>query len=149
MKSGNISSALKLMLFSVSILITCVVVFVAITASKEAKKISDVLIGQLNEFNHDIADSGLMKYHGAEVYGSEVTNCIKANLGDYTVPDISPVYIYVKTSSTENTYHNNTYVKNIRQFTDLQHYIKPTATFVGEVIKNTNGVIVGIKFVQK
>ncbi len=149
MKTGNISAALKLIMFSVSVLITCVVVFVAITTSQEARKISDGVIRQLGEINDDIADGGIMIYDGSDVYGSEVINFIKKMLGDYSSSEASPIYVYIKTSGSENTYINNTYIKNIRQFTDVQHYIKPTATFTGEVMKNTNDVIVGVRFVQK
>lgn len=148
MKTGNLSTALKLILFAVSVLITCVVVFVAIKASDEAKKISDSAIDQLSEINSDIADSGIMMYDGNEVYGSDVINFIKKTLGDYEPTETAPVYIYVKTSTAENTYTNNTYESNIIKFTDA-HYIKPTAVFSGEVVKNTNSVIIGIKFIQK
>ncbi len=149
MKVGSISSALKLILFSVSVLITCVVVFVGITASQEAKKISSGVIDQMTELNNDISDSGIMMFDGTEVYGSEVINFMKKTLGDCAANETSPVYLYVKTSTSENTYINSTYVKNVRQFTDVQHYIKPTAKFVGQVMKNTNDVIVGVRFIQK
>lgn len=147
MKICNINTALKLILFGVSVLITCVVVKVSLMATEEAKHLSSAAIGQMSDMNSDIADTGILKYND-EIQGSDVVNCIKKYLGDYVSSQTAPVYVYVKTTLSENTYSNNTYITNIKNFTDAR-YIKPTALFTGQIIKNTNDVIIGIKFTQK
>lgn len=103
---------------------------------------------QMSELNQDIKNSGIMKYNGIEVYGSDVVNCIKENLGDYTESETAPIYVYVKTSSAINTYINGALLDSIRDFTKTC-YIKPTSVFRGEVIRNINDVIVGVNFIQK
>ncbi|HWT74301.1 MAG TPA: hypothetical protein VN258_06240 [Mobilitalea sp.] len=147
MKTGNMSTALKLILVGVSVLVTCVFVKVVLLATEEARHLSMGAIEQMNDMNNDIVDSGIMKYND-DVQGSDVVNCIKKYLGDYTSTQTAPIYVYVKTSVSENTYTNSNYIPNIRNFSDTR-FIKPTAMFTGQVMKNTNDVIIGIKFIQK
>lgn len=100
------------------------------------------------DFNDDIIDSGIKKYDDTKVNGSEVINCIKKLLGDYPEGETAQIYIYVKTSKSENTYTDKSYFSNITDFTDSR-YIKPTAVFMGKVIQNENKVILGLSFVQQ
>jgi hypothetical protein len=131
------------------VLITCVVCFFTIRASEEAKNIGEMAVGQMEEMNKDIMDSGIMKYDDNEVYGSDVINYIKKILNEYEPTETAPVYVYVKSSSTENTYTNNLYISLTDEFDEAAYYIKPTAVFMGEVVRNTNDVIIGIRFIQR
>lgn len=148
MKTNYLSVAMKILLFAAAIIITCIIVMLGFRAADTAKEISNSAVIQMTELNNDIKDNDIKKYHNIEVYGSDVVNCIKKNLGDYTSTEIAPLYIFVKTSVSENTYTNGAYITNIR---DLTHnmYIKPTAVFLGTVIVNENKVIIGISFIQK
>ncbi len=147
-KTNNISDALKLMLFGVSVLITCMLIKVFFITSDEANALSEAAIGQMQEMNNDIRDSGIMKYNDMELYGSDVVNCIKKYLSDYSTPEVSNLYVRVKTTKSENTYQNDEYIDNIKNFDDIK-YIKPTASFCGEVVKDINDVIIGICFTQR
>lgn len=148
MKTGNINTALRLLLFAVSVLITCIVVKTGLTAAEEAKRISYNAVNQMSELNHDLEDSGIMMFDDNEVYGSEVVNLIKKELGDYTLEETSPISISVRTVVSSNTYTNNSCITHVKDFTDIS-YIKPTAIFQGDIIKNSNDIIIGINFVQK
>ena len=101
----------------------------------------------MNELNEEIKDSDIKVYDGIDVYGSDVINCIKRLLGDYVSTETAPLYVYVKTS-IENIYVNSAFLSDIRNFSSPM-YIKPTGIFIGEVVKNENKVIEGIKFIQK
>lgn len=148
MKTNNMSDALKLILLAVAAFITCIVVFVSISAVDTAREVSGSAISQIASMNDDIKDSELLKFDDTEVTGSEVINCIRKYLGDYTASEIAPISVCVKTSSTEHTYINGSYNTNIKNFTDTR-YIKPTAVFAGDIIKNANNVIISIVFKQK
>ncbi|MGB4661314.1 MAG: hypothetical protein WBI07_19230 [Mobilitalea sp.] len=148
MKINNMTDALKLILLAVAAFITCIVVFVSIRAMDTAREISGSAISQIASMNEDIKDGDLLKYDDTEVTGSDVVNCIRKYLGDYTAPATAPISVYVKTTSTEHTYNNSSYNTNIKNFTDTR-YIKPTAVFAGDIIKNANNVIVSIVFKQQ
>lgn len=147
MRTNHLSEATKIMLLAASVIITCTIVWIGYTLINTSREISVSASEQLRELNNDIKDSGILKYDGVTVEGSEVVNCIRKNLGDFDSTQTAPVYVTVTTAVT-NRYTNGQYLENIRSFADTK-YIKPTATFKGKVVKNTNKVIVGIVFVQQ
>jgi hypothetical protein len=148
MKTGNLSDVVKILIFGAAVIITCIIVALGFQAAETAKEISDSALMQMTDLNNDIKDSDLKIYDGSKIYGSDVINCIKKNLGDYSLGETAPIYVYVKTSLTENTYTNSTYLSEIKSFSNTR-YIKPTMVFAGTVVENTNNVIVGIRFIQE
>ncbi len=148
MGTNHLAEATKILLLAATVIITCTIVWLGFQATGMAKDISGNAMGQLQDFANDIKDGGIMKFDGAAVDGSEVINCIRKNLGGYGDTDIAPVYITVTTGNGTNTYTNNEYFSKLTSFADIR-YIKPTANFQGDVVKNENGVILGIIFTQK
>lgn len=142
------NTSLKILLFGITALITALFAVLLFMTAKEGRQVGLAATIQMGELNDDIKNSGIMKYDDTDVYGSDVVNCIKEILGDYTAGETSPHYVYVKTSLSENTYTNKGYIVDIRNFTNMR-YIKPTAMFRGEIVKNVNDVIVGINFIQQ
>ncbi len=147
MKTNHISEATRIMLIAASVIITCIIVWIGFSLANTSREISKSASEQLRELNNDIKDSGIMKYDGVIVDGSEVINCIRKYLGDYDSTQTAPIYVTVTTTVT-NTYTNGQYLEKIRSFADPK-YIKPTARLKGKVVKNTNKVIVGIVFNQQ
>ncbi len=88
MKTGYLTTALKLIVFAVSVLITCTVVLIGFKATEEAKRISASAINQLSDINNNIVESNITMYDGNEVYGSDVVNFIKKTIGDYDMPPV-------------------------------------------------------------
>ncbi|HHV13694.1 MAG TPA: hypothetical protein GXX75_25845 [Clostridiales bacterium] len=148
MKTNQLSEATKVMLLAAAVLITCTIVWLGFQATGMAREISSSAMGQMREVADDIKDSGISKYDGLTVDGSEVVNCIRRNLGGYESTEAAPIYITVTTALSTNTYTNNAYIKDIKSFADTK-YIRPLGRFLGDVIKNENGVIEGIVFVRQ
>ncbi len=148
MKNNHITDATKILLLAAATIITCIIVAIGISTLNTAKQLSSNAIRQISELNNEIKDSDIMRYDKAPVTGSEVMNCIKKYLGDYKAPEKAPIYIFVKTNQSEMNYTNGDSISCNRDFTHI-YYIKPTAIFQAEVIKNTNKVIVGVKFNQQ
>lgn len=148
MKANKISDATKILLLAAATIITCVIASLGMMAMRSAKELNKTALAQMQSLNESIQDQDIKKYDKAEVYGSDVVNVIKKYLGDYGAGETAPIYIYVKTKVKENTYINGTQIKNIQNFSHV-NYIKPTAVFSGEVIKNQNDVILGIRFTYK
>lgn len=136
------------MILAATVIVTCTIVWLGFQATEMARGLSNNAMGQMQDFADDIKDSGIMKFDGTRIDGSEVINCIRKNLGEYENLETAPVYITVTTGSATNTYTNNTYFSNITSFADTR-YIKPMSNFQGDVVKNENGVIMGIVFVQQ
>ena len=113
-----------------------------------AKELNRNAMKQMQNLSISLQDSDIKKYDQMEVYGGDVVNAIKKYLGDYGAGETAPIYIYVKTKQKENTYTNGTQIKSIQNFSHI-NYIKPTAVFIGEVVKNENDVILGIRFTYK
>ncbi|HWT26414.1 MAG TPA: hypothetical protein VN131_00610 [Mobilitalea sp.] len=148
MKVNHITDATKILLLAATTVITCVIVWLGNSALITAREMNENAISQMADLNNDLKDNGIKMYDGAQVTGSEVVNCIKKYLGDFTEPEQAPIYVNVIKDSIDATYYNNKYFKNIRDFTD-DDYIKPTSTFTGKVLKNTNDIIIGIIFTQR
>jgi hypothetical protein len=109
---------------------------------------SDTAVEQLNEFNKELSESELTMYEGLEVTGSDVVNLIKKQLGSYRVTETAPLYVYVKTSTSETTYQNGSFISNIQDFASTQ-YVKPVGKFNCSIVRDLNDVIIGINFKQK
>ncbi|MDF2473839.1 MAG: hypothetical protein K0R21_1621 [Anaerocolumna sp.] len=112
---------------------------------RESKYISFASASNLSEFAVELTESDITMYDGLEVTGSDVVNFIKKNLGSYTSTQTSPVYVYVETEHASNTYYNEAEIDNIQNFTH-EKYIKPISKFIGEIVRDGNDVIVGLRF---
>ena len=142
------SNGLKLMLLSVGTLITCIVVTVAMHMAKVSRKTGTVYAERLNGFYEDINRSDLTMYDGIEVYGSDVVNLIKKELGGYEVTESGKITITVITSNSPYkaySYTNGRYVSEIQNFTDPR-YIKPLNLYQGMVVYNENQVLTQLIF---
>jgi len=148
MKTNHITDVTKIMILAAATLITCILVAIGLTTMRSARNLNETAITKMITLNNDLKDSGIKQFDNIEVYGSEVVNLIRKELGDYGDGENAPIYIYVKTSTKENTYTNGSQVKNLRNFTH-ENYIKPTALFLGELDVNSNDVILGVRFTQK
>lgn len=142
------SDATKVLILAATTIITCILVGVGLLAMRTAKELNASAIEQMQDLNSDLQDSDIKKYHEIDVYGSDVINFIKKQLGDYKDGETAPIYVYVKTNLKEMTYTNGSQIKSMQNFTHV-YYIKPTAVFHGEVVKNENDVILGVRFTQK
>ena len=142
------NTGLKVLLFGVGTLITALFAILLFMTAKEGRQVGFAATTQMSELNEDIKNSGILKYEDMDIYGSEVVNCMRENLGDYTSAETAPIYVRVETTASTNTYTNGSILNEVRDFTK-QRYIKPTAVFRGDIIKNTNDVIIGLNFIQQ
>jgi hypothetical protein len=141
-------NGLKALILAAGVLITCLVLSIGFNFSNESQAISASSTEQLVDFANELSDSDIKMYDGLDVTGSDVVNFIKRELSDYSSSEIAPVYVYVKTTNGENTYYNGEYISNIQNFTTTK-YIKPTSKFIGDIVRDANEVIIGVKFIQK
>lgn len=136
---------------SAGTLITCIVVTVAVHMARVGKRTGVIMTNQLEEMNRDISDKNIKMYDGLEVYGADVVNCMKHELGNYDASEDSGFEIQVITSNVpyiSYTYKNSDYFDEIQDFTN-NRYIPPLHRFEGKVVWNGNDVITKLIFTVK
>lgn len=153
MKHKNNDLVPRIFLAVVGVILVGSIIYYMMNSVESTTDLADKIILNTEKTASEYAEYDITKYDGEEIRGSEVTNFIKKHLGDYDASETAPIYVEVITknsgSTNINTYYNKTYIEKIKNFSELQHYIKPTAIFKGEVIRNANKVILGVKFTQK
>lgn len=137
--------------FSV-VIIACIIIYIK-NFYDDTKRASDKVIDHSKDIAEDFDDYEFTIYEDQELKGSEVVNFIKEQLGDYSVAENAPYYVHVNTVvsgvSYSNEYVNKVHIKDIRNISALNYFIKPTAYFYCEIIRTKNKVILGIRFTQK
>lgn len=137
----------------VAVMLTGIVIYYVMNSVKSTSKLADTVLASTEETVIDYTEHDIVMYDGEDIRGSEVVNFIKKHLGDYDVSDQAPIYVNVITKASASvythTYTNNKYIDDIKNFSSIEYYIKPTAIFVGEVIRTDNKVIIGVEFTQK
>jgi len=141
-------NSLKGLILAAGVMITCLVLSIGFYFARESKALSSNSSSKLNDFSSELTESNLIMYDRLEVTGSDVTNFIKKHLGEYTEAETAPIYVYVETSTKENTYKNGAFIEDIKNFSNIK-YINPLGKFTGDIVRDANDVIIGIKFIQK
>lgn len=136
----------------VSVILVGIIIYYMINSVKSTTRVADTVIANAEETASDYAEHKISMYDGEEIRGSEVVNLIKKELGDYSPSETAPLYIEVVTRLSEttyiNTHINSGHIEDVKKFSCIEYYIKPTALFIGEVIRTENRVIIGVKFTQ-
>lgn len=140
-------NALKGLLLSAGVILTCMVIGIGFYIAREATSTAAAAQNQLSEYRKEIAESGLTKYEGMQVNGSDVINLTRKLLSKYSSTEIAPVTVNIKTTDHQETYVNNVYLKNIRDFRD-RRYVNPVGLFTGSIERDENDVIVSVVFEQ-
>lgn len=157
--SFGLSTATRALIIGVSVIIVCIVCSLALYMSKQGKTAINTGTNQYNKMLEEYQDLGKAMYDGLEVSGDEVENLITR-----VVTQKEYVAVRVKTRASEYVCYNYYYdeAKNeISNQADMPYltqvvtnkgadcYINPQADFLGKVIKNANGTIICIEFVQQ
>lgn len=153
MKHKNSDLVPKIFLSVVGVILVGIIIYYVMNSVQSTSKLADTILLGTEKTASEYAEYDIVKYNGEEIRGSEVVNFIKKHLGDYDTTEVAPIYVEVVTkiagSTNINTYNNKEHINDINNFSNMQHYIKPTAIFKGEVIKNANNVIIAVKWTQK
>ena len=147
-------NSLKGLMLAAGIIITCIIISLGFYIAREASDTASSGTGQINELQAEFADTSKTMYENTEVSGSEVINVIRK---------FSDEMIGIKVQTKKNTSYY------IYQFSDADgslknassldyksaqnaasaNYINPTGRFLGAVVRDANGTITGLSFVQQ
>lgn len=146
-------NSLKGLILAAGTIITCIVISLGFYISREAKSTASSGTQQINKINTEFAESDKVIYDGTCISGSEVVSVIQKF-------NNSATGVYVQTNSSSNYYIqffdlksgvvSGTSYTTYSRDTDASssNYINPYATFKGQVVRDSNDVIVGIAFRQ-
>lgn len=147
-------NSLKGLILAAGTIITCLVISLGFFIAKEAKTSAASGAEQIGRINSEFIESDKIIYDGTQVSGSEVINVIKKFSG-------KGIGIMVQTNKGAvnyyYTYNNVTGVSIPSADIDYNEtanflnneYINPTGRFNGSIVRDRNGAIAAINFVQQ
>lgn len=144
-------NSLKGLILAAGTIITCLVISLGFFIAKEAKTSAMNGAGKISSLNSEFMEGDKIIYDGTQISGSEVINAI------HKFSDDTLAIIVVTNRNT--SYYNYIYNSENGEFTltgtyemwddsTVPEYINPSGRFKSEVIRDLNGVIVKLKFVQ-
>lgn len=153
-------NSLKGLLLAAGTVITCIVIGLGFYISREARDTTSKSVAQVSKLNVEFNESDKTMYDNMTVSGSEVINVINKFKND-------DMGIVVNTKKTKNVMYNRTLTSStangtvtytlggnvstkIKDAQDINNalYINPNGSFLGQVLRDSNNVVVGIEFTQ-
>ncbi len=147
-------NSLKGLILAAGTVITCIVIGLGFYIAREAQDTASSGAGQIGRLNAELQESDKVMYDGLAVSGSEVLHVINR----FASEDLG---ILVETKKSTTCYgmtlsedrkslegESSAEVKDAWQVTS-NTYINPNSQFIGEVLRDENETIVGIRFVQQ
>jgi hypothetical protein len=147
-------NSLKGLMLAAGIIITCIIISLGFYIAREASDTANSGTGQISELQAEFSDMSKTIYDNTEVSGSEVINVIRK----FSDEDMG---IKVTTKKNDTSYYNYQFgddgsLKSVStldyktaQNVTSSKYINPTGRFLGTVVRDANGTITGLAFVQQ
>ena len=147
-------NSLKGLMLAAGIIITCIIISLGFYIAREASDTASSGTGQINELQAEFADTSKTMYENTEVSGSEVINVIR-KFGDEMIgikvqtKKNTSYYIYQFSDADGSLKNASTLDYKSAQNAASANYINPTGLFLGSVVRDANGTITGLSFVQQ
>ena len=147
-------NSLKGLMLAAGIIITCIIISLGFYIAREASDTASSGTGQINELQAEFADTSKTMYENTEVSGSEVINVIR-KFGDEMIgikvqtKKNTSYYIYQFSDSDGSLKNASSLDYKSAQNAASANYINPTGRFLGAVVRDANGTITGLSFVQQ
>ena len=153
------SHGLKLLLIAAGAIITCIVVVVGFQLTKSGKNDTNKATEEYSAMISGNDDIKMTIYEDMEVSGADVVTYIKDNAAAVVNERIVSINVLTKSNQSQN-YLSSEYktktvedVKNkVNEYQKKENagnYINPTGSFDCLVLRNENGMITSVSFVQK
>ena len=147
-------NSLKGLMLAAGIIITCIIISLGFYIAREASDTASSGTGQINELQAEFADTSKTMYENTEVSGSEVINVIRKfsdeMIGVKVQTKKNTSYYIYQFSDADGSLKNASSLdyKSAQNATSV-NYINPTGRFLGAVVRDANGTITGLSFVQQ
>ncbi len=150
-----------IILIIVGVVCACIVGSFVFSAIRSRMDTGEATMTQVAEMDQAMLESEFTKYDATEITGSQVINIIKKYEQQST-----KIYVVVNNGRSETQYvytsdfssRTTVKAKDAKDKADLNTYINPSATFLGEVIRDGGdvdggttgtGTIIGLKFTKQ
>lgn len=147
-------NSLKGLMLAAGTIVTCIIISLGFYIAREAKDTAVSGAMQINKLNMEFTENSKTIYDGTEVSGSEVLNAIRKFQGETT-----GILVQTKKDTSYYGYNFNEETGELGGSSQLDYltakkedssnFINPNARFSGTVIRDINGTITGLKFVQQ
>lgn len=147
-------NSLKGLMLAAGIIITCIIISLGFYIAREASDTASSGTGQINELQAEFADTSKTMYENTEVSGSEVVNVIRKFSDEMIGIKVqtkknTSYYIYQFSDTDGSLKHASSLDYKSAQNAAAENYINPTGRFLGAVVRDANGTITGLCFVQQ
>lgn len=147
-------NSLKGLMLAAGIIITCIIISLGFYIAREASDTASSGTGQINELQAEFADTSKTMYENTEVSGSEVINVIRKFSDEMIGVKVqtkknTSYYIYQFNDTDGSLKNASTLDYKSAQNATSANYINPTGRFLGAVVRDVNGTITGLSFVQQ
>ena len=147
-------NSLKGLMLAAGIIITCIIISLGFYIAREASDTASSGTGQINELQAEFADTSKTMYENTEVSGSEVINVIRKFSDEMIGIKVqtkknTSYYIYQFSDSDGSLKNASALDYKSAQNAASANYINPTGRFLGAVVRDANGTITGLSFVQQ
>lgn len=147
-------NSLKGLMLAAGIIITCIIISLGFYIAREASDTASSGTGQINELQAEFADTSKTMYENTEVSGSEVINVIRKFSDEMIGVKVqtkknTSYYIYQFSDADGSLKNASTLDYKSAQNAVSANYINPTGRFLGSVVRDANGTITGLSFVQQ
>ncbi len=147
-------NSLKGLMLAAGIIITCIIISLGFYIAREASDTASSGTGQINELQAEFADTSKTMYENTEVSGSEVINVIRKFSDEMIGIKVqtkknTSYYIYQFSDSDGSLKNASSLDYKSAQNAASANYINPTGRFLGAVVRDANGTITGLSFVQQ
>ncbi len=147
-------NSLKGLMLAAGIIITCIIISLGFYIAREASDTASSGTGQINELQAEFADTSKTMYENTEVSGSEVINVIRKFSDEMIGIKVqtkknTSYYIYQFSDADGSLKHTSSLDYKSAQNAAAENYINPTGRFLGSVVRDANGTITGLCFMQQ
>ena len=147
-------NSLKGLMLAAGIIITCIIISLGFYIAREASDTASSGTGQINELQAEFAETSKTMYENTEVSGSEVINVIRKFSDEMIGVRVqtkknTSYYIYQFNDADGSLKNASTLDYKSAQNAASANYINPTGRFLGSVVRDANGTITGLSFVQQ
>ncbi len=146
MKNNKMSDSTKFLLLAATVIVICVLIAAGFMMVKNGQSSVSGGVNQFNEMASDYADVNLAGYDGGVVLGSEVVNLLRKAQDEKYDFDIT---VETKANETVEYSKKDSPTPKIETDTTANNYINPHGQFLGEVVKNDNGIVTSVNFSQQ
>ena len=154
-------NGLKALLVGAGTVITCIVISLGFYLTRGARDTATSGFSQISKLNAEFNESDKSLYDGLSVSGSEVLNVInKYKNEDFGVivetksnDEVHYIYELYKTETVDTIFYDlgDKSFEKVSEAKIVTHdnYINQSAQFKGEVLRDSNNVIIGLRFTQE